>query len=290
MSPRRRLGAVAAFLAVAVVGCSPAPLRSDGQRTPAPSPSPAAPIAVVVDQFRDGYASGTIVLQLDDTTASGVTVTRAELVDPRFEDGTTWSGTTELSPGYPISLPAATASPRCGASDDDVPSVRVTLAGGGPVVVPAADPHRVLPRIHSEKCFALRVSKSAGLRLDDTLTETGPARTATLELRADPPPTPGAREDLVLASVSNTTLLDEDPAAPWPTNVRIEPGGTPIPLTMRPARCDPHAVAEDKVGTLIPLTIRVGDATGVVKVPASDALRTKIYAFVARACGWASTG
>ncbi|MEA5454450.1 hypothetical protein SPF06_06925 [Sinomonas sp. JGH33] len=284
MSPRRRSGAVAAFLAVAVVGCSPA--RPAGAPTSAPSPSPTAPIAVVVDQFRDGYASETVVLQLDDVAAGAITVTRAELVDPRFEDGAAWAGSTDLSPGYPISLPAATTAPRCGTPDDGDPSVRVTFADGGAIVVPATDPHRVLPRIHSEKCFAIRVADSARLRLDDGLAETGPARTATLELFADRPTGHGPSENLELVSVSNTTLLDEDPAAPWPQNVHIAAGGAPIPLTVRPARCDPHAVAEDKVGTLIPLTIRVGDTTGVVKVPASNALKTKIYAFVARACGW----
>jgi hypothetical protein len=59
-----------------------------------------------------------------------------------------------------------------------------------------------------------------------------------------------------------------------------------VPITVRPARCDAHAVAEDKVGTLIPLTLNAAGQSGVVKVPASATLRAAIYAFVARACGW----
>jgi hypothetical protein len=55
---------------------------------------------------------------------------------------------------------------------------------------------------------------------------------------------------------------------------------------VRPARCDPHAVAEDKVGTLLPVELEVGGATGVVKVAAPPALRADLYRFVAVACGW----
>jgi hypothetical protein len=45
-------------------------------------------------------------------------------------------------------------------------------------------------------------------------------------------------------------------------------------------------VAEDKIGTLIPLTLKVAGQTGVLKVAASAALKAAVYAFVGRACGW----
>jgi hypothetical protein len=44
-------------------------------------------------------------------------------------------------------------------------------------------------------------------------------------------------------------------------------------------------VAEDKVGTLIPLRVSVAGREGVLKVPAGQQLRGRIYDFVTSACG-----
>jgi hypothetical protein len=57
-----------------------------------------------------------------------------------------------------------------------------------------------------------------------------------------------------------------------------------VAIVVRPARCDPHAVAEDKVGTLIPLALDVAGQEGVVKVAASPALRGQLYDAVIRIC------
>ncbi|WP_336857430.1 hypothetical protein [Sinomonas albida] len=298
MGPRPRAGRIAAGLiavglAGALAACSPG-AATPPSLPPSSSVSPTAvgPASAVVDQFRDGYASGTIVLQLDDTASAPMTVVRAELVDARFVDGTAWSGSEELSPGLPISLPARTTAPLCDHADDGAPAVRVTLADGSLHTVAASDPHVVLPRIHADACFAERVSAVVTLRFSDALSPGSAPGTAVLTLnQGAAQPSAASRStagpaQATLVSVANTTLLDEDPSAPWPREVSLSAGGPPLRVTVRPARCDPHAVAEDKVGTLIPLTVRLGSATGTVKVAASSALRAEIYAFVARSCGW----
>lgn len=305
MGPRARAGLIAAGLiavglAGALAACSPGAATPPGlPPSSSVSPTTAGPVAAVVDQFRDGYASGTIVLQLDDMASAPVTVVRAELVDARFMDGTAWSGSEELSPGLPISLPAQATAPRCDHADDGAPAVRVTLADGSLHTVAAADPHVVLPRIHADACFAARLSAVVTLGFSDALSPGSAPGTAVLTLNqgaAQPSATSRSTASrstagpaqATLVSVANTTLLDEDPSAPWPREVSLSAGGPPLRVTVRPARCDPHAVAEDKVGTLIPLTVRLGSATGTVKVAASSALRAEIYAFVARSCGWTS--
>lgn len=86
--------------------------------------------------------------------------------------------------------------------------------------------------------------------------------------------------------VSGTPLIAEDPARPWPVGVEVRTGGPPaeLHLSIRPARCDPHAVAEDKVGTLLPLHITVAGRSGIFKVDAGAELRPRIYDFVTAAC------
>ncbi len=265
-------------------------------------------MTVAVDQFRDGYASGTIVLQVTNTSVSGFTLVRAELSDPRFADGAVWTGSTRFEPGQTTSLPAVAASPRCAApstddtpaAEDAAPSVRLRLADGTERLVRATDPHAVLGRIHTQGCFEATVASLVALRLDDTLEPSAEAETTVLTLRAGPPSAPATaglstggpwgagaprRASVTLTSVEGTTLLAEDPAQPWPRGVVLAPGST-VKLSVRPARCDPHVVAEDKVGTLIPLRLEAGDSSGVVKAEASPALRAALYGFVGSACGW----
>lgn len=275
----RALGALAALACLA--GCS---AGATGGRSPGPPES--SPVAAAVDQFRDEYAAGSIVLQLTDTGGTRFSAVSAVLIDPRFEDGTAWTGSADFEPGQTTSLPAALAAPRCGpGTHDGAPSVRVRLADGTEHTAAAADPHAVLPRLHDEQCFADEARRAVSLRLEDTLAPTAARDAAVLTLVADSPAAAPAQAPATLVSVAGTTLLGEDPAHPWPRGVVLAPG-TRLPLVVRAARCDPHAVAEDKVGTLVPVTLEAAGATGTVKVAASPALRASLYAFIARACGW----
>ena len=83
---------------------------------------------------------------------------------------------------------------------------------------------------------------------------------------------PAAAVSLTINGVGETTLLAEAPQAPWPHSVALRAGGPPVELRLgiRPARCDPHAVAEDKVGTLLPLRVSVAGREGVLKIDAGD--------------------
>jgi hypothetical protein len=57
-----------------------------------------------------------------------------------------------------------------------------------------------------------------------------------------------------------------------------------LTLEVRPARCDEHALAEDKRGTILPVRVEAGDASGEISVAASPALRAELYNFVRAAC------
>ena len=74
---------------------------------------------------------------------------------------------------------------------------------------------------------------------------------------------------------------------PWPRSVAVHAGGAiqHFRLGIRPARCDPHAIADDKVGTLLPLRVSAGGRDGVVKIDAGAMLRGRIHDFVSTACG-----
>ena len=93
-------------------------------------------------------------------------------------------------------------------------------------------------------------------------------------------------------AISSTTLLN--PARPdgigvnrLELGVEVSAAGPPeIRVPIVPNRCDPHALAEDKIGTRMPLYLTLSDGTsGRLVLAASDELRAQMYAFYSAYCG-----
>jgi hypothetical protein len=268
-------------------------------------------VTAEISQFRDNYSKQIIEIQLTNTTGTALRVVGAELTTPLFGAPVTWAAPTggiELPPGQAKSLPAPLPAPVCGspaaarsepgatsgAAGDARVSLRLATAGGtapGPAAADAtaADPFGVLARNNAEMCLAMEASAVATIRLAPELEVAADGRTAVVRLLVTPHAASGTAGAavLVIDRIGETTLLAEAPVAPWPREVTLRAGGPPVELRLgiRPARCDPHAVAEDKVGTLLPLQVRVADREGVLKVGAGGKLRGRIYDFVTTACG-----
>lgn len=156
---------------------------------------------------------------------------------------------------------------------------------------PATDPFGVLARNNAELCLTREASAVAAIALAPELEVAADGRTAVVRLLIQPRAASGSGAagagELMIDRVEETTLLAEAPQAPWPHSLTLRTGGpsAEVRLGIRPARCDPHAVAEDKVGTLLPLRVRVADREGVLKIDAGNRLRGRIYDFVTKACG-----
>jgi hypothetical protein len=112
----------------------------------------------------------------------------------------------------------------------------------------------------------------------------------------------GDRGSLAVRAVTGTTLFTQiEPATGAPVDrrevdvaVRADSPPSVLTLHLTPSRCDPHAIAEDKLGTVFPLEVEVaggtgesgGLRTGIVSVAAADEVRALLYAFVGEACEW----
>ena len=302
--------AAAAAIAAAVLGAAAACSPEGG---PAGTTSTATDaVTAEISQFRDNYSKQIIEIQLTNTTSRALTVLAAELTSPLFAAPITWparTGGIELPPGQAKSLPAQLPAPECGspspastgpatASGNAVVALRLAVPQGSvpqgtappQAVAPAADPFGVLARNNSEMCLARAASAVAAIALVPDLEVAADGRTAVVRLLVQPRAASGGGAgagELVIDRVEETTLLAEAPQAPWPRSVTLSAGGPPaeVRLGIRPSRCDPHAVAEDKVGTLLPLRVRVAGREGVVKIDAGSQLRGRIYDFVTKACG-----
>jgi len=274
---------------------------SPASATASATPITTGPVTAEISQFRDNYSKQIIEIQLTNTTGHALTVLGAELTSPLFAAPIIWSARTggiELPPGQPKSLPAPLPAPDCGspagpgatsgAAGDARVSLRLATPEGAvpvPAMAPATDPFGVLARNNSELCLAREASAVATIALDPELELAADGRTAVVRLLLQPRAA-GAGE-LVIDRIEETTLLAEASQAPWPRSVTVRAGGAPaqVRLGIRPSRCDPHAVAEDKVGTLLPLQVRVAGREGIVKIDAGSQLRARIYDFVTKACG-----
>jgi hypothetical protein len=179
--------------------------------------------------------------------------------------------------------------------------------------LPVGDPFETLPRIHDDECFAALLAERAEFRLLEPLRVegAGAAQRAVVEIAVEPHET-DATGDLVVERVLSSTLLSAEAAPDAATAPDATPGATPgadaigieddgnwlvdreiasgeppftIELPVRPARCDAHAIADDKRGTIFRLEIRDGDRAGRLELASSPELKAALYAYYGERCG-----
>jgi hypothetical protein len=147
----------------------------------------------------------------------------------------------------------------------------------------------MLDRLHDEGCLVENVDAIALLT---AVSLTAPAQEpAPAELLISVEPT-GEAGTVTIDTISSTTLLN--PAGPDGIGVNQLALGVELgadgPQELRvpivPNRCDPHALAEDKIGTRMPLYVTLADGSeGRYVLAASDELRGQMYAFFSAFCG-----
>ena len=258
---------------------------------PAPTASTALPdgIGVRIFQTRFDYAERVLEISVSNDGASDFALVSASFASPRFTDAADYADPLTLGPGMTRNLRVRLADPVC----TDVPpgpatvTLGWTVAGGATAfaTVTPGDDTAALERISAEDCLIagvdsvvtitpaarLRGGSGASAWLDLTLTPTGEAGAVTID------------------RVGATTLLASATGIDWPVGRTIDaasPRAT-VALELRPARCDPHAVAEDKRGTVLPLAVRVqGGPAGTYNLAVGDALRGEIYAWITARCGF----
>ena len=312
-----RLAAAGAVLALTASCSGGASSTGRAPGTPTPTPTAADPVTAEINQLRDNYSRQIIAVQLTNNTVGPLTVFSAAVASPLFSGTIEWQqapGGIELPPGQTKILPAQLPAPECGirtAPADSgaavellfAPSSHTAPATSGPATtvlattvpaatVPAADPYGVMERNNAEMCLAQAAAGVAVLRLEPELEVSAGAQGAVLTLAITPRYAPGAVNPgsagtLTINRIDGTTLLEEDPRVPWPRSVSVHAGdpGQQFRLGIRPARCDPHAIADDKVGTLLPLRVSAGGRDGILKIDAGALLRGRIYDFITTACG-----
>ncbi|WP_382304971.1 hypothetical protein [Herbiconiux sp. UC225_62] len=293
--------AVGLAVAFVITGCTGS---GGGDATPSARPTASTPapptvvdgLGLAILQNRPDYAKRILQLSVTNEGAEPVTVVGARFESAQFVEPASWSksASTDVPAGLTRSLPVQLPAAVCPSPKGTEPTLTITLADASgathDVTGQPSDPFGVLARIAAEDCLDDAVAGVAALSLDDSLavTGTGEDSVAHLTLRADPT---GGTGELHLDEVRFTILLQPAEGTTWPLDATLAGGDAPQEFTLDvvPARCDPHAIAEDKRGTFLPVVLDVaGGPSGTVSVPSSDSLRLAIYDFIAVRCGFAA--
>lgn len=270
MTARRAAAmAVVAAAAAALTGCS----------SPAATTLPG--VTVQVMQYRSDIPQRRVQLEVVNGSAHAVVVAAAWLVGSGWSPSPRWSDSdaAEVRAGITVDLPVALTAPSCGAQHPL--SARLRLADGSTRTVRAVDLHGTLAGLHRQDCFTETAARTATFTFRDFRPQ---GRTAEIDLAVQGGP--HVADGLTVVRVLPTTLLSpRGGAETWTVGRRVTASGT-VPLQASPTRCDLHAVAEDKIGTVLPVQLRLADGTtGTVNAVAPKALKNRILAWVVRACG-----
>jgi hypothetical protein len=285
MSPRLPVALLALLaMAAALTACDPAPPNEvpDGVRISVYQPRPDVP-------------KNRIAIEVHNDGTEPVTITGAELNSSYFAGPFSWGQrTATVPPGYAVDLRVdIPLEAEC--ADDANPSHTVIFhwtrgdeSGVGRVA--PDDPFEVLDLLHDAACLVEKVDHVATLTARTLTAPASLPAPADLLITVFPPPS--SEGSFTIDTVHSTTLLnpsgpDGIGVAELHLGIAVSAGGpSEVHIPIVPNRCDAHALAEDKIGTRIPLYVTASDGTsGRLVLAADDELRAQMYAFYSSSCG-----
>jgi hypothetical protein len=297
---------VALTLALATAcAATPAPAASSPPVPTAPALTldPAAPVATVLPdgvavelrQSRADVAGRQAAVRFINGSGVEITVGAVSVADPRFAASAerTVNRMSRVAPGAAVDVRVQLAEVACDASAGSDATVTLALATNGDasvVRVPITDPVPFVEALHTRECVHERVADAAAI-------DFGP-------FSASPPEEPGrltlliqprggaAAEGVRLVGIRETNLLTFEGIGGgglYRLGFDLTPGSTgavTVSLPLRPARCDPHAVLEDKRGTVFRVLVELDGEEASFDLAASEELRGRLLDWVAGWCGF----
>lgn len=280
------LGSLALFGSVAFTlgGCAPA---VDEELPPG--------VDISVHQNRPDTEDRRLQVRITNGTETPFTVTSLAFSSPDFAEPAAYpKAPSTVRPGGVLDLPVALPDAVCGAADGD-PTVELRFEHGpghpGTATVVPDDRLQQLDDINERDCLGSAIAAVATISEPDEISIEPVAGRLVAFVDLAIAPT-GASGSFIIHSVDDTVLFglfDPDsptPATSLPLELTVDADDPPTTLTIPlvPGRCDAHATAEDKRGTLLPLRVEVGEFSGIHYFALSDDRKGELYSYLGRAC------
>ena len=254
---------------------------------PGAQPLPSG-VVMHVDQGRIERKTRHVFIRVENNTKRSLTVTAFSLTSPRF-DRVTWKGEESMEPGQETDLEFTMPPGRCGDQVDA--SVRLTYRTGDDSVErqsvgKADDPYKAIALLLDRDCARSTLAEAADIRVGTPVIG-GAGRTSVLRLPITLTPT-GKRDDVRFGGFESTPLFRQAEDSPVAVDQPISSTQpTHIVMSVVPARCDAHALADDKVGRLFGMRVIApglpDDAT--FYLPLDHDQRVAFYAYFRSRCG-----
>lgn len=269
-----------------LLGCSPVPQPS----------TVSLPDGVSVEfvQGRSDVAARQAQVQITNGTDGVLNVGPVAVTDPRFDGNAmrVLKHVGRIQPGTTVGVRVQLPDMACeeGASDEGESTVVFDFTlddESGRASGDLPDPLAFLPGLHHRECLAAALAEAAELEFT-SFTPSPSGEPADLVLRITPTGDGAASID----GIQTTNLLTfgknaQDAADTYPIGVvasgdDITPTEAHLPLV--PLRCDPHAVQEDKRGTIFTLEVQLDGVPQEIELAASEELRGEMLTWVADWC------
>jgi len=250
-------------------------------------------VTVAIVQLRGDVAARQAQVQLTNGSDDAVVVGDVRVEDQRFDGPATRviDRVSTVRAGGRVDIKVQLPPVSCPAPPEAAPEVVLELGAGktaASVRAVAEDPLGFIAPLHERECRAQALSDAAAIAFTDF--EPSPAgEAATLELTVSR----RGEDQATILALQATNLLTFGPAAvdgAFPLNLELneDSGAAPIVVDVPivPFRCDPHAVQEDKRGTIFDVRLELDGDPGEIELFVGEALRGRILTWVADWCGF----
>lgn len=291
-------GAGARVLAGALLAVGLGASACSGTATDEAAPATTAPVETVqsetvqleILQLRGDVAGGFVELRVTNDGANELVIERATYVSSAWSSPMERIDEARIPPGARRNLRLQLPEPTCDGSAIEH-RASLELADGTVLEGEPGDPHGQLDGLDDAVCDLRAFEREvAGLRWLPADIPADGSRAAVLRLEVAP--VAGAGEQLgTVDEIGATVLLAPADAAgdrieALPVALEVVAGAPPtvVEVPLVPGRCDLHAVAEDKQGTIFRIGATAGDAPLQLVLPAPDDQRGALLGWVVARC------
>lgn len=239
---RGRIALVAALLVAS--GCSGAPEPSD----------PPDGFTAQVMQYRGKRLTRDIAVAIRNDTAREITISAMQLESNRWPEAVDWDGEEEIGSGFGTGIDVDPPEGTCPEGEELEAVADLTYRYGDEErrsKVPVADPYGVLRDLVDGDCGEQAFADATTVTVA-TPQVTGDTWSAAVDLE------PRGPNDVVLLGFAPTLRFAFGPRTPTEVELPLDrPQRLRLDVVM--GRCDPHVVAEDKVGSRFGVRVRTAE-------------------------------